>query len=224
MMSEEAFRLRIGITGHRSGFNENMVRHKLEEILGINVGNQGNAFIPTELDNLMEVPSKNKLSKNYKNEKLCYTILSSLAEGVDRIAAKIILNSPQGKLEAILPKAQELYEKSFNDLDSIQEFRELLHQSENIIITQPIEANQTEINERGNSSKVDFYTPAGQYVVDHCDLLLAVWDGMEAHGRGGTAEIVAYAKTQNCPMVIVSSQAPNSYYSIKGRSIHFNHV
>jgi len=43
----------------------------------------------------------------------------------------------------------------------------------------------------------------GQYVVDHCDVLIAVWDGQPSRGRGGTAEIVQYALEQNRPIIRV---------------------
>ena len=36
-----------------------------------------------------------------------------------------------------------------------------------------------------------------------CDVLLAVWDGQEAQGLGGTGEIVARARGLGKPVVIV---------------------
>jgi hypothetical protein len=41
--------------------------------------------------------------------------------------------------------------------------------------------------------RLDAYRRVGHYVVDHCDLLIAIWDGQPARGRGGTADIVQYA-------------------------------
>lgn len=40
------------------------------------------------------------------------------------------------------------------------------------------------------------YLRAGQYVVDNCDVLFAVWDGKPAGGIGGTADIVNYARSK----------------------------
>jgi len=40
-------------------------------------------------------------------------------------------------------------------------------------------------------------------VVDNCDVLIAVWDGEGAQGQGGTGEIVARARSQGKPVVIV---------------------
>ena len=33
-----------------------------------------------------------------------------------------------------------------------------------------------------------------QYLLDHCDVILAVWDGEDAQGRGGTGQIVRLAR------------------------------
>src|SRR5262249_19847988 len=46
----------------------------------------------------------------------------------------------------------------------------------------------------------------GMETVNHCDLLLAVWDGEPARGRGGTAEIVAYAREIQRPLIIIDSK------------------
>ena len=37
------------------------------------------------------------------------------------------------------------------------------------------------------------YAAVGAAVLEHSDLLLAIWDGEEARGRGGTAEVVQAA-------------------------------
>jgi hypothetical protein len=38
------------------------------------------------------------------------------------------------------------------------------------------------------------FDAAGQYIVERCDVLVAVWDGQPALGRGGTADAVAHAR------------------------------
>jgi hypothetical protein len=57
-------------------------------------------------------------------------------------------------------------------------------------------ANQAELRR-------DAYAHAGRYIVDHCDVLIAVWDGAPSRGRGGTAEIVQYALERNRPILRV---------------------
>ncbi|MGW7537816.1 hypothetical protein [Amycolatopsis sp. NPDC054798] len=40
----------------------------------------------------------------------------------------------------------------------------------------------------------DAFDAAGKFVVERCDLLVAVWDGQPARGRGGTGDAVAHAR------------------------------
>src|SRR6266850_2059881 len=40
----------------------------------------------------------------------------------------------------------------------------------------------------------DAFFAAGRRVVENSDILLAVWDGKPAKGKGGTADIVEYAR------------------------------
>src|SRR5690606_23534709 len=44
---------------------------------------------------------------------------------------------------------------------------------------------------------------AGHYMVDHCDELIAVWDGRPARGPGGTADIVDYARAADRATTVV---------------------
>lgn len=56
-------------------------------------------------------------------------------------------------------------------------------------------------------SDEDAYLEAGILTVDGCDILIAVWDGLAARGKGGTADIVAYARQRQKPLIIID---PNS--------------
>jgi hypothetical protein len=47
------------------------------------------------------------------------------------------------------------------------------------------------------------FEAAGRYIVDNSDLLFAVWDGAPSHGRGGTADIVDYARSHCKPVVYI---------------------
>lgn len=53
----------------------------------------------------------------------------------------------------------------------------------------------------------DAYLESGIQTVDGCDILIAVWDGMEAIGKGGTGDIVAYARQRQKPLINID---PNS--------------
>ena len=55
-----------------------------------------------------------------------------------------------------------------------------------------------------NGSREDAYLDAGMEVVHECDVLLAVWDGQPPRGKGGTADVVAYARELNKPILIIN--------------------
>ncbi|MFI6576306.1 hypothetical protein ACIBFB_10905 [Nocardiopsis sp. NPDC050513] len=44
---------------------------------------------------------------------------------------------------------------------------------------------------------------AGRTLVDRCDQLVAVWDGLPARGPGGTADVVAYARERFRPVTVI---------------------
>jgi hypothetical protein len=47
------------------------------------------------------------------------------------------------------------------------------------------------------------YLDGGVEIVNRCDVLVALWDGQSARGRGGTAEVVAYARELGRPLVVI---------------------
>jgi len=57
------------------------------------------------------------------------------------------------------------------------------------------------INENGDRD--DSYLDGGVETVNGSDVLLAFWDGNDARGKGGTAEVVQYAKSIGKPVLII---------------------
>ncbi|MEI6349306.1 MAG: hypothetical protein WCP69_15275 [Bacteroidota bacterium] len=50
---------------------------------------------------------------------------------------------------------------------------------------------------KNNQPSEKAFNEAGKIIVDNSDILIAVWDGEEAKGLGGTGDIVEYAKSKN---------------------------
>lgn len=50
----------------------------------------------------------------------------------------------------------------------------------------------------------DAFLAGGQRIAEVCELLIAVWDGAPAKGKGGTAEVVAYARELGRPLIWVN--------------------
>ncbi|HXO24414.1 MAG TPA: hypothetical protein VN870_07535, partial [Streptosporangiaceae bacterium] len=57
---------------------------------------------------------------------------------------------------------------------------------------------------QATGSREQAYELAGRAVVDRSDVLIAVWDGGPAAGRGGTAEIYVYAQRWQKPVILIS--------------------
>jgi hypothetical protein len=103
--------------------------------------------------------------------------LSSLAEGADQIFADVLLRGG-GTLHAVIPCWG--YASTF-DVAGRESYLRLLTAARSV--TTLAYAKPSE----------QAYDAAGQYIVEHCDVLVAVWDGQPALGRGGTADAVAHA-------------------------------
>lgn len=52
----------------------------------------------------------------------------------------------------------------------------------------------------------DAYLAAGHWVVDHSDLMMLMWNGYPAVGRGGTADVASYARSLGRPFVHIHTR------------------
>jgi hypothetical protein len=169
-----SFCVRIGVTGHRDIANcealRPLVRERLDEIRA--------AF-----------PASTRTA-------VSFVILSSLAEGSDRLVAREALEAYADagvQLHAVLPLCAEDYAKDFRTTRSRQEFYELLAAASACIEMPATDDRDTA------------YERAGHYVVDNSDSVIALWDGRGAGGRGGTAAIVHYATDAEIPVLVVGT-------------------
>jgi hypothetical protein len=44
------------------------------------------------------------------------------------------------------------------------------------------------------------YEIAGRYLIDHCQVLIALWNGEPPQGEGGTGAVVAWARSRQRPL------------------------
>lgn len=132
-------------------------------------------------------------------------LITPLALGADRLAARAALD--QGfEIFAPMPFSQPEYEKDFtgnigkadaepmSGEQDLGEFRQLLARASGWLELDGARSSE-EDHSPGRS-----YEAVGRFVVRHCDVLIAVWDGKPSNGRGGTAEVVHYAATAGVPI------------------------
>jgi len=118
--------------------------------------------------------------------------LSSAAAGADLLFVRSAFELGM-RWEASLPLPLVDFEQDFSPQEW-SEVKALIARAERVEIAPVL------------SSREDSYLAGGLDVVNRCDVLLAVWDGRPARGKGGTAEIVAFARTSGRPVVIIHSE------------------
>lgn len=148
------FRLRVGVTGHRTLSDEGA----LEEA------------VVAAVERIRALVPGPRLSPAARTS-VVFTVVSPIAEGADRLVARVLLNHFDADLEVPLPLAVDDYRQDFETEASRREFDELLARA-----TTHSQAPPTR-------TRNEAYELAGRYVVDRCDVLIALWDGEESRGR-----------------------------------------
>ncbi len=169
MTSESSAKLsdkcvRVGVTGHRFLAEPELIEAGIDRALG-------------------------KIEECFSCKSL--TVLSSLAEGADRLVANCVLRRRSTQLIAVLPFAKAEYMSDFASEESKREFLELLSRAQKVI------------DLAAKTKREEAYEIGGDYVLEHSDVLIAVWDGRAEQGRGGTAAMVARARRRKLPLVWV---------------------
>lgn len=130
------------------------------------------------------------INQTYPDES--WSVLSSLAEGADQlIVERIIVRRPDANLIVPLPLEEPEYINDFTTPESREEFNHLFHLAHQIIPPPKL------------SSESVGYLAAGLYMLDHCNILIALWDGQTARGQGGTGDIVEEAGKRKIPVLWV---------------------
>ena len=188
------FRLTIGVTGHRTLENVEVLSEKIKSVI----------------DRILE-----KFPET-KNTSVLLRVLSPLAEGSDRLVAEEILKYDKAELKAILPLAVDDYVEDFQSEESKKEFETLLGKADYQYIINKKPLREINSDESISEIKKQAYEDTGRYIVNHSDVLISIWDEMPLQGKGGTASIVEYAKSKGCPVFNISPDPNGEIKFIKG--------
>jgi hypothetical protein len=126
------------------------------------------------------------------------TLISSLAEGADRIAARAALEAGFA-LDVVLPCPAPIYAETFVDDASREEFASLSARARATLILPLAGDSAAPLDERLPAT----FEAAGLTTLAQSDILVAVWDGKPAEGRGGTGQVVEEAARRGAPIVVV---------------------
>lgn len=173
--------LAVGITGHRAEVlpdgSTQMVRERIRDVL-LRIEECGRALLRQERDCFADQPPRLRF-------------VSPVADGADQIGAEVALELGW-ELQVILPFERSAYRGSLSDHGARERLDELLARS-----TCQLELPGDPVD------SLDAYVMTGRATVAHCDVLIAVWDGLPPRGRGGTGEVVQLALTRGTAIVHV---------------------
>jgi hypothetical protein len=137
-------------------------------------------------------------------------IVSALASGADQWVAQIATGTDFNlELQCILPFHRDEYVKDFSEPSDIELFKKLLQQASTILELD----GKVEEDEDGNREPDSrSYEAVGRAVLNQSDLLIAIWDGEEARGKGGTGQMVQEALLEGIPVIRVPWTSPGNWF------------
>lgn len=148
-----------------------------------------------------------KASEEYPASRI--RILSSLAEGADRLVAKEAMRLLGARLVVPLPMPQANYERDF--AASVGEFRSLLRKADDVFVVRLPKRDESWMS--ASPARSTQYARAGAYVAQHSQVLLALWDAQPARGVGGTAQVVKWFRAgvrNRSPAIVPARYATES--------------
>lgn len=127
-------------------------------------------------------------------------VISPLAEGADRLIAREAVDAGY-LLDCVLPFPRDDYATDFTGAATRSEYYALLGSAGQVI----------ELHGSRDTPEVTnaAYMAAGEHVVEHADVMLAIWDGAEARGSGGTGDVVALALACSLPVLWIAASQPH---------------
>ncbi len=171
--------LNIGITGHRlKAIPEDMLEplgRKLDEVFGL---------LRAGVTALEE-----RRSAFYDRSPAVLRLHTPLASGADQMAATSA-QAHDYEIRALLPFGSHEYGRDFAEGMEARQYRDLLKESDEIFCL-PGSREREE----------DAYLTVGKAVIAAADVIVAVWDGGEGNGPGGTAHVVDLSLRAGVPVI-----------------------
>jgi hypothetical protein len=161
-------------------------------VIHLTVGVTGHRDLPdgdhSEIESRVETFFR-KLQKTFPD--LPLQLITALAEGADQLVARVALNLDI-PVVVILPMERSDYERDFGSSESRFAFRTLLKQARQVITLPQVSPAEPGMELENRQRQ---YAQLGIFVSNHCQILLALWDGKEGTALGGTGQVVRYHLT-----------------------------
>jgi hypothetical protein len=185
--------LNVGITGHRAGvLTAPLVRTLRPVVYTI--------FRQLREATLRLQESEDALCSVTEAELRLHT---PLASGADQIAA-ICARSSGYFVRALLPFEPTEYRKDFAEGEELDGFEQALEAADEIVVL-PGQRDDPE----------GAYVEVGESLVGHADVLIAIWDGEQPRGPGGTGHVVALALENSVPVIHIEISRDSEQFRIR---------
>jgi hypothetical protein len=191
----------IGVTGHRDLREEDVARLEAE-VAGI-IARLRHDYLEDDA----ETP---------------IIVLSALAEGADRMVARVAL-AQGARLIAPLPMPRQEYARDFEPglrPGNAAEFDELLTHAIAAPVIPFTRGNSLEAVRTSPGKRAEQYRAVGLFITQHSSVLIAIWDGDETNmAVGGTAEVVKFTR-EGIPLEVSRSARASLDGSEIGPVVH----
>ncbi len=122
----------------------------------------------------------------YQRQGYDLVLYAALAMGADQLFVQTALEE-HIPFEAVIPCQH--YEAIFPSDEARDIYQQLLHHA------------QTLHQLPADACSDDAYLAAGEWLVNHCDLIVLAWNGLPPMGRGGTGDVASYARLRQRPFL-----------------------
>jgi hypothetical protein len=171
--------LNVGITGHRSGVLTAAHVRALRPIVY--------TVFRQVRDGALKLQESDALLRRSPAARL--NLHTPLATGADQIAA-ICARSSGYFVRALLPFEPSEYRKDFAPGEELDNFEQALAAADEIVALP------------GSRSDLESaYVRVGESLVVTADMIIAIWDGEQGRGPGGTASVVELALQNQVPVI-----------------------
>lgn len=175
--------IRIGFTGHRPN------RLSSEHVIAIR------SKLLSVFEKIYMEMTKSEIC--CKTSKVDFILVSGMAAGSD-LAAIDSAKNLNWRLDLLLPYNRNDFIKAFSSIKDIEEFTQFLSDASSV----------TEMDALGLVTSIDeSHEALGKYLLDNCNMLVAVWDGGESKGKGGTVDIIEGAIKKGKPVILLDTSA-----------------
>jgi hypothetical protein len=154
-MSLDRIPLIIGVTGHRNLHPEDV------------------AMVEPQLRRFFE-----ELQEKFPHTPLL--LLSSMGEGADRLAARIAVETPGVSLAAVLPWPEGVCGDAWHRGGDRMEFDALLANAAHTICLPLLEGVTADELCSSLERQQKCFAEVGRYITRHCQILVAIWNGVES--------------------------------------------